>query len=156
VSEMTTPNMPAPRLIIPALGGFYGGLSAYAEPLLRFVIGAILVPHGLQKIFYIGIEHVAQGFAQVGYQPSLFWAWAVALTEASGGALLAVGLLTRPVALAVVIFMINAVWFTAHRGGFFDGDRGCEYALLIGFVALFFLIRGGGKLSLDRALGWEF
>jgi putative oxidoreductase len=137
--------MPAPRLIIPALGGFYGGLSAYAEPLLRFVIGAILVPHGLQKIFYIGIEYVAQGFAQVGYQPSLFWAWLVALTEALGGALLAVGLL-----------MINAVWVTARRGGFFNGDRGCEYAVLIGFVAPFFLIRGGGRLSLDRALGWEF
>jgi len=28
--------------------------------------------------------------------------------------------------------------------------------VLIGFVALFFLIRGGGRLSLDRALGWEF
>ena len=154
--EMPTPNMPAPRLIIPALGGFYGGLSAFAEPLLRFVIGAILVPHGLQKIFYIGIEHVTQGFAQVGYQPSLFWAWLVALTEALGGALLAVGLLTRPAALAVVIFMINAVWVTARRGGFFNGDRGCEYAVLIGFVALFFLIRGGGRLSLDRALGWEF
>ncbi len=154
--EMTAPHTPSPRLIIPALGGPYGTLSAYAEPLLRFVIGAILVVHGLQKIFYIGVDHVAQGFAQLGYHPALFWAWAVALTEALGGALLAVGLLTRPAALAAVIFMINAVWYTAHRGGFFDGDRGCEYAVLIGFVALFFLIRGGGRLSLDRALGWEF
>jgi len=154
--EITAPKMPAPRLIIPGLGGLYGALSFYAEPLLRFVIGALLVPHGIQKIFYTGVDHLAPSLANLGYHPSLFWAWAVALTEAPGGALLAVGLLTRPVALAVVIFMINAVWVTAHRGGFFDADRGCEYAVLIGIVALFFLIRGGGRLSLDRALGWEF
>ncbi len=30
-----------------------------------------------------------------------------------------------------------------------------EYSLLIGVVALVFLIRGGGNMSVDRALGWE-
>ena len=55
---------------------------------------------------------MARSLANLGYHPSLFRAWAVALTEAPGGALLAVGLLTHPVALAVVIFMMNAVWVT--------------------------------------------
>lgn len=156
MSEVTLSKAPSPRLIIPGLGGLYGAFAGYAEPLLRFVIGALLFPHGIQKIFYTGVDHVAQGFAQLGYHPALFWAWVVALTESVGGPLLAVGLLTRPAAAAVVIFMINAVWVTAHRGGYFWASGGCEYAVLIGVVALFFLIRGGGRLSLDRALGREF
>jgi putative oxidoreductase len=41
------------------------------------------------------------------------------------------------------------------RGGFFWSTQGFEYPLLIGFCALFFLIRGGGAWSLDRAIGRE-
>jgi uncharacterized membrane protein YphA (DoxX/SURF4 family) len=32
---------------------------------------------------------------------------------------------------------------------------GTEYSLLIGIVALVFLIRGGGRFSVDHALGRE-
>ena len=40
-------------------------------------------------------------------------------------------------------------------GGFFWNKSGLEYPLLIGAVALVFLIRGGGKYSIDRAIGRE-
>ena len=49
--EIAAPKMPAPRLIIPGLGGLYGALSFYAEPLLRFVIGALLVPTEYRRYF---------------------------------------------------------------------------------------------------------
>jgi putative oxidoreductase len=62
--------------------------------------------------------------------------------------------LTRFAALAIVIFMINAVWFTSNKG-FFWTAGGLEYSLLIGVVALVFLIRGGGKCSVDSAMGRE-
>jgi len=61
---------------------------------------------------------------------------------------------TRFAAAAVVIFMIVGVKFTSAKG-FFWTQGGSEYALLIGFCALFFLIRGGGVWSLDRAIGRE-
>ena len=64
------------------------------------------------------------------------------------------GLFTRFAAAAVVIFMIMGVKFTSAKG-FFWTQGGSEYALLIGFCALFFLIRGGGAWSLDRAIGRE-
>jgi putative oxidoreductase len=49
--------------------------------------------------------------------------------------------------------MLNAIWFTGNTGGFFWNKSGLP--LLIGAVALVFLIRGGGKYSIDRAIGRE-
>jgi uncharacterized membrane protein YphA (DoxX/SURF4 family) len=42
----------------------------------------------------------------------------VGLTELVGGLMLIFGFFTRSAALAVVIFMINAVWFPRRRGSF--------------------------------------
>src|SRR5262245_37130745 len=36
---------------IPALGKVYDAVSEYAEPILRIALGAILIPHGMQKPF---------------------------------------------------------------------------------------------------------
>ena len=85
----------------------------------------------------------------------MFWLSLVALTECVGGLLLAFGFFTRFAAAAVVIFMINACWATGHRGGFFWTQGGMEFSLLIGMVAFVFLIKGGGRFSVDHALGKE-
>jgi putative oxidoreductase len=34
-------------------------------------------------------------------------------------------------------------------------DRGIEYPVMLGFVALFISFRGGGPFSLDRLIGTE-
>ncbi len=149
----------SPRLYVPALGRVYEGLRPYAEAVLRIGLGAILIPHGLQKLFGwfggAGLTRFAQIFESLGYSPGLFWTVVVALTETVGGALLIVGLFTRPAALAVVIFMLNAVHVTSANG-FFWTQQGAEYSILILLVGLYFLIRGGGSFSLDRKLGREF
>jgi len=149
----------APRLVIPAFAGLYSALDPYALPLLRFVQGLILVPHGCQKLFGwfggAGFEKFSQMFDSMGWHPAAFWVALVALTELVGGLFLAFGFLTRFAAAAIVIFMLNAMWSTGHRGGFFWAQGGLEYSLLIGMVALVFLIRGGGRCSIDRMLGRE-
>lgn len=146
------------RPYVPALSGICQKIEPYALPLLRLVMGVILIPHGCQKLFGwfggAGLERFAQIFAQIGYKPGLFWAIVVALTEIVGGSFLAVGFLTRFAALAIVIFMINAVYITSAKG-FFWTQGGSEYSLLILFVALVFLIRGGGKYSVDGVIGRE-
>jgi putative oxidoreductase len=50
--------------------------------------------------------------------------------------------------------MMNAVWSTSAKG-FFWAQGGMEYPILIGIVALVFLIKGGGRFSVDHALGKE-
>jgi putative oxidoreductase len=147
-----------PHRYIPALGNIYDAVSEYAEPILRIALGAILIPHGLQKLFGafggMGFARNAELFDKLGFTPGIFWGTLVGCTELIGGTLLVLGLFTRFAAAAVVIFMIVGVKFTSAKG-FFWSQGGSEYALLIGLCALFFLIRGGGVWSLDRAIGRE-
>jgi putative oxidoreductase len=146
------------RLYIPALGGIYNAVSDYAEPILRIGLGAILIPHGCQKLFGmfggLGLSGNAALFDRIGYSPGMFWGTLVGCTELIGGILLVLGLFTRFAAAAVLIFMITAVKFTSAKG-FFWSNGGFEFPLLIGLCALFFLIRGGGRCSLDHSIGRE-
>jgi putative oxidoreductase len=85
----------------------------------------------------------------------MFWGTLVGCTEFVGGILLVLGLFTRGAALAVTIFMLNAVYVTSKSGGFFWTNRGSEFSILILAAAVFFLIRGADEWSLDRKLGRE-
>lgn len=150
-----------PRLIIPALAPLYAGLARLSWPLVRVSTGLILMPHGAQKLFGWfgggGLAATARGFeANLGLAPGLLWAGLAGATEFFGGLLLALGLLTRPAALGVVVIMAVAVFLVHLPNGFFWGQGGYEYPLLWGLIALAIALRGGGELSLDRAIGREF
>jgi len=148
------------RLYIPALGAIYEPLSPYAELLLRAGLGAILVVHGLQKFFAwfggAGIERTAQLLEKFGYPAPLFLTYLIASLETFGGALLIIGLVVRPVAFAMVIFMLFAVHYTSTTAGFIWFRGGCEYSLAILFISFFYLINGAGQFSLDRKVSREF
>ncbi len=148
------------RLFIPALGGFYDAVSGLGYPLIRFITGLILMPHGAGKLFGWfggrGIEGTAAGFAKMGLEPALPLATLVGVTEFFGGLLVAIGLLTRPAAIGIVAIMAVAITEVHLKNGFFWGDRGFEYPLLWGIVALAIVFRGGGALSVDRKIGKEF
>lgn len=155
---MSTIGLTSSRYYIPALARVYAALDPYMLPLLRVTLGAILIPHGCQKFFGwfggAGFARFSQIFDQIGYRPGAFWVTVVALTELVGGLMLIFGFFTRFAALAVVIFMINAVWFTSAKG-FFWTNQGSEFSILLLVVALVFLIKGGGALSIDEKLRKE-
>jgi putative oxidoreductase len=146
------------RYYIPALGNFYASLDRFMLPLLRIALGLILIPHGCQKFFGwfggAGFARFTQIFETIGYKPGALWVTLVAGTELIGGLLLVFGLFTRFAALALVIFMINAVWVTSAKG-FFWTAGGMEYSILIGVVALVFLVKGGGACSIDAKMDKE-
>lgn len=150
--------MATSRLYVPGLASVYDGLEPYALPLLRIVMGLVLIPHGCQKAFGwfggAGFTKFTETFDHNGYHPAAFWVTVVMLTEMLGGLCLALGLFTRVAALFIVIFMVNAVLATSARG-FFWTQGGLEYSLIIGMVALVFLIRGGGRYSLDAQMSRE-
>jgi putative oxidoreductase len=151
-------DVTAPRPYVPAFSGIYAAFDPIALPLLRLTMGLILVPHGCQKLFGwfggLGFEKFTEIFDKIGWHPAVFWVALVALTESVGGLLLAFGFLTRFAAAAILIFMLNAMWSTSAKG-FFWSQGGMEYSLLIGVVALVFLIKGAGRFSVDHALGKE-
>ena len=138
---------------VPALSGLYQGLSPWMEPLLRFIAGAMLVPHGCQKLFGMfgggGLAGTAQFMDRVGYHPGMLWAYVVGLNEVIAGALLAIGLLTRPAAAAVAIQMLFVVPVTIRRGWF----EGNELAVLWLSVAIF---GAGGAIQWTRPSGGSF
>ncbi len=148
------------RLFIPALSGFYGAVSGLGYPLIRFITGLILMPHGAGKLFGWfggrGIDGTAAGFAKMGLEPALPLATLVGATEFFGGFLVAIGLLTRPAAIGIVTIMAVAISEVHLKNGFFWSSGGFEYPLLWGIVALAIVFCGGGALSVDRKIGKEF
>jgi putative oxidoreductase len=149
-----------PQPIVPALTPLYDKLSRLSYPLIRAATGLALVPHGAQKLFGwfggYGLDGTGGFFAQnLGLEPGLFWAALVGGVEFFGGLLLALGLLTRPAALAVATVMAVAITVHLPNGRFWNAG-GYEYPLLWGLIALAIAFRGGANLSFDRALGREF
>lgn len=131
-------------------------LRPYAEPLLRVTTGALLIPHGYGKLFTEGaLVGTGQFFDSVGLSPGYELALIVALIEFVGGIMLVLGLLTRPVAVAVAVFMAQAALFHSANGLNWS-EGGAEYPILWMVAALYFAIRGGGRCSLDRVIGREF
>ena len=142
------------RPYIPALAKLYQPLDWLAWPLVRVTIGALLMPHGWQKLSG-DMAVVALGFAKAGLEPALVLAWYIACLEFFGGLLLVLGFLTRPVALLVVGFMAVAVVHVHAGNGFFWTAKGYEYPLMWGLMALAIVIKGAGRWSLDALIGRE-
>jgi putative oxidoreductase len=155
---MSMSSSSSSRYYVPALSAVYAALEPFMLPLLRITLGVILIPHGCQKLFGwfggAGFARFTQIFEGIGYKPGAFWVTVVALTELVGGLMLVFGFFTRFAALAVVIFMLNAVWFTSAKG-FFWTAGGMEFSLLLLVVALVFMVRGGGEYSVDQKLSKE-
>ena len=155
---MTLLSESSRRPLVPALAAISDSLSPFAEPLVRATTGLLLMPNGAQKLFGwfggYGVEATGQFFATKLGLPASF-ALLAGLIEFFGGLMLAAGLMTRPVAALVVGLMFTAV-IQVHLGaGFFWTGGGFEYPLFWGIVALAFVLRGGGRYSLDGLIGRE-
>jgi putative oxidoreductase len=114
---------------------------------LRIVSAYLLLQHGTAKLF--GVPHVEyfdnlQVFSLIGV---------AGLLEVIGGALLLIGLMTRPVAF-VLCGELAAAYFIGHasNGHFLSPmlNEG-EAAVLFCFIFLFLAAAGGGRWSVDAA-----
>ena len=151
--------------MIPQLTDLVQTLSPFAYALLRVAVGLALVPHGLRNTFgffpntgavALNLKELAAGLDRGGYRPGRFWAPAISLTQLVGGPLLAIGFLTRPVAAAVVLFLLVANVERWRVGKYFWNKLGLEYTLMWTIAAFYVLVRGGGYYSVDHLIGWEF
>lgn len=142
---------------VSAPAGVFDRLAPLAWPLVRITAGLLLVPHGAQKLFGwfggYGLTATGQYFeGTLGMEPGFLFALAAGLIEFFGGLAIALGLFTRPAALAVSAFL--AVALTVHiPNGFFWTAGGIEYPLLWSVTAFAIFLRGGDRFSLDRKLG---
>jgi putative oxidoreductase len=143
------------RLYVPAVAGLYETLAPLAPTLIRVALGAILIPHGFGKLFLADAVPASRNFVQFGWAYPLAWAYFIGAVEFFGGILLILGLWTRVAALAIVIQMA-VICFAVLWPKWFWGQRGMEFALLMGLVALAIFFRGSGPYSLDAKMKKEF
>jgi putative oxidoreductase len=124
--------------------------------LLRLAVGVVLIAHGWNHIFGGGkIAGTARWFTSLGMRPGIIHAWTASLTELGAGALLIIGLLT-PLAGAGVIGVMLVAWITNHlKNGFFifRPGEGYEYVMVLTVCGLLFGATGGGRWSVDHAIG---
>ena len=138
------------RLVFPFVAPLYRVLAPYVYPLVRTSLGAILMPHGFDKLFLGGAANTARNPLLI----KLFGAYFIGCVEFFGGLLLVLGLLTRLAAGAIAIqmfvisfFILWPVWGWTQRG--------MEYAIFMMLIAVAVFIGGGGKSSIDRYLPKE-
>ena len=111
--------------------------------ILRIIAGFLYLQHGTAKLF--GAPHVAMFD---GLQVMSLMGVA-GILELVGGALLLLGLFTRPVAF-ILSGQMAAAYFMAHAPqGFLPILNGGELAVLYSFIFLYFAAAGGGAFSID-------
>lgn len=118
------------------------------QAVLRIGTGLLFVQHGAQKLF-----GVFGGMGGSGATAELFSLMGLAgVLEFFGGLLVALGLLTRPVALVLTLLML-AAYFMAHapHGGI-PVLNGGELALLFALIFAYLTVAGPGRWSLDGRL----
>jgi putative oxidoreductase len=145
-----------PTLVFPGLAGFYGRFSPFSYAFMRFATGAILVPHGIQKILNTPIAKFAPNIAAKGLPFAEALAYLTYFAESVAAACLAIGLLTRIAAAVIGIEMLVIVVFFQWQFGYFWTARGYEYALLWLLLCIAIFFKGGGRYSIDRMIGKEF
>jgi putative oxidoreductase len=145
-----------PKLIFPGLAGFYARFAPYSYALMRFATGAILVPHGVQKILNTPISKFAPNIAAKGLPFAEALAYLTYFAESVAAACLAIGLFTRIAAAIVGIEMLVIVFLFQWQFGYFWTVRGYEFALLWVLLCIAIFFKGGGRYSIDRIIGKEF
>jgi putative oxidoreductase len=110
---------------------------------LRIMAALLFMEHGLMKLFHFPA-------AQPGApDPLPMMLMIAALIEVVGGALLVLGLFTRPVAF-VCAGEMAAAYFMAHAPqSFWPAINGGDAAILFCFVFLYLAAAGGGAWSID-------
>lgn len=114
----------------------------YALSVVRIVVALLFMEHGVDIVF----QGVLSGHASA--TPTGIIA-AAGYIELIGGAVLALGLLTRLCAF-ILCGQMAVAYFMAHASqGFFPLANGGELAVFYCFVFLYFVFAGPGPISLD-------
>jgi putative oxidoreductase len=120
-----------------------GRHAAVALAALRIVSGLLFLAHGTQKLF--DFPPGARVMPEFG---SLLWVGGV--LELALGALIALGLFTRPAAFLAAGEMAVAYWMFHAPQNLYPVNNGGDPAILYCFIFLYLVFAGPGALSLDH------
>lgn len=156
---MPTQDVSSPRSPLATVTARVAGFEPYLYALLRIIFAVVLFTHGLPKVLRTAHGSMADPMAAsinliqnvMGLPFAGQLAFLVMLLETAGALMLATGLGTRLVALLIAIQMVAISYALGPTWPWID--RGIEFPVLMGFLALYIVARGGGVYSLDARLG---
>lgn len=124
---------------------------------VRVVVGFLLFGHGTQKLFgWFGGRGLRATIAGMGsnlrLRPAAAWGALAGVTEAGGGLLFGLGLLSPLGSLGIIAAMLMAS-VLSHWGKLWASNRGMEFPLTNLAIAVAVGLTGPGAYSLDAALG---
>ena len=123
------------------MAAFMKPYSAQTFALFRIIAGLLFLSHGLQKIFGL--------FGGAPAEAPPFVIWIAGSIELIGGALIAMGFMTRWAAFVCSGLMASAYWMAHGTKAFHPIMNGGELAILFCFAFLFIAAHGAGIWSLD-------
>lgn len=119
--------------------------SPYLLGVLGIITGLLFLAHGTAKLLQWPFVDMFKDGVPIG---SLFGIGGI--VEIVGGAMIVLGLFTRPVAF-VLSGMMAVAYFMFHApAGFYPIINGGELAILYCFIFLFLAAQGPGALSIDQ------
>ncbi|HEX5142464.1 MAG TPA: DoxX family protein [Mycobacterium sp.] len=131
--------------------------------LLRAGFGALLIAHGLQKVFGwwggSGLGSFGDSLADAGYQHANVLTYVAAGTQITAGVLLVLGLFTPLAAAAALAYLLNGLIAgvagqSDPREFAFFLPSGHEYQLTLIVVAATIILVGPGRYGFDAGRGW--
>ncbi|WP_135212579.1 DoxX family protein [Vitreimonas flagellata] len=128
--------------------GFLSKYSGALLSILRIMSALLFMAHGTAKL--LGFP-ATEMFAQPPEPMTLIWFAGV--LELVGGALLAIGLFTRPVAFVLSGMMAVAYWMAHAPQAFYPIQNQGELAIMFCFTFLYMAAAGGGSWSVDNMIG---
>jgi putative oxidoreductase len=115
---------------------------------LRIAVATIFIRHGAQKLFVYGFAGVTGAFTQMGVPLPGVMGPLIGVLEFFGGIALAMGFLTRLLAVGFVFDMLGAILLVQLKRGF----SGYELEFLLLGSSLALLLTGAGRFSVDALL----
>jgi putative oxidoreductase len=130
---------------------------------LRVGLGAVLVAHGLQKLFGWwggqGLNGLKNSLSDIGYQHADILTYCAAGGEIAAGVLLVLGLFTPLAAAGALAYLINSLLagMSAQHGSRsfpFFLPNGHEYEITLIVMAAAVIMVGPGRYGFDAGRGW--
>ncbi len=131
--------------------------------ILRVGLGAVLVAHGLQKLFGWwggqGLNGFKNSLSDIGYQHADILTYCAAGGEIAAGVLLVLGLFTPLAAAGALAYLTNSLLaglFAQHNSRSFPFflPNGHEYEITLIVMATAVILVGPGRYGFDAGRGW--
>jgi len=139
------------------------GTQDFGLLLLRLVVGALLIGHGLQKAFGLwggpGFDGFETSLTDMGFQHADILTYVAAGGQIAAGVLLVLGLFTPVAAAGALAYLVTGILaeaMMAHEEARLSSflTDGHEYKVILVCAVAAIILIGPGRYGLDAGRGW--